>query len=158
MISDSQTIYEAVKRLRRIKPDAFIACDVIAGFPTETEADFETTYHFIESQKLCGLHVFSYSSRPNTRAAAWPQLSPEIIKSRAEKLRALDQKLRADFAASLVGTVQEVFIEEYNTAGVRGVTSNFQQVILDNAPADLHGLVKVKISSVQGTLCKGILQ
>ena len=92
--------------LRARVAGAGVFADVIAGFPTETELDFETTYRFIESQKLCGLHVFSYSPRPGTKAAAWPQLSPEMIKARAEKLRELDKKLRADFAASLVDSIQ----------------------------------------------------
>ena len=80
-----------------------------------------------------------------------------MIKARAEKLRVLDAKLRADFATSLVGSVQEVFIEEHSAQGTHGVTSNFQQVILENAPSDLHGLVQVKITGSQDTLCKGIL-
>ena len=146
-----------ISDLRARVPGASVFADVIAGFPTETDADFETTYRFIESQKLCGLHVFSYSPRPGTKAAAWPQLELGIIKARAEKLRELDKKLRETFAASLVGSVQEVFIEEHNTAGVHGVTSNFQQVVLEKAPADLRGLVQVKIISAQGPLCKGIL-
>ncbi len=146
-----------VADLRARVPGASVFADVIAGFPTETEADFETTYRFIESQKLCGLHVFSYSPRPGTKAATLPQLSSEEIKARAEKLRALDAKLRSDFAASLVGSIQEVFIEEHSAQGMRGVTGNFQQVILENAPADLHGLVQVKITAAQNLLCKGIL-
>ncbi|MBO7238180.1 MAG: MiaB/RimO family radical SAM methylthiotransferase [Elusimicrobiaceae bacterium] len=146
-----------VANLRARVPGAGVFADVIAGFPTETEEDFETTYRFIESQKLCGLHVFSYSPRPGTKAAALPQLPPEIIKARAEKLRALDQKLRADFAASLVDSAQEVFIEEHSTAGVHGVTSNFQQVLLENAPADARGLVRVKITHADGPVCKGAL-
>ncbi len=147
-----------VADLRARVPGASVFADVIAGFPAETEEDFQTTYDFIKSQKLCGLHVFSYSPRPGTKAALLPQLAPEIIKTRAEKLRALDKQLRADFAASLVGTVQEVFIEEYQEQGVRGVTSNFQQVILENAPADLRGLVRVKITAAADGLCQGLLQ
>lgn len=149
---------QKVAALRAQVGGVSVFADVIAGFPTETEADFETTYQFIKSQQLCGLHVFSYSPRPGTRAAAWPQLAPEVIKQRAEKLRALDQQLRADFAASLVGSVQEVFIEEHAAAGIRGVTGNFQQVLIDNAPAALSGLVHVKITRAQGPLCYGILQ
>lgn len=143
--------------LRAQVPGASVFADVIAGFPTETEEDFETTYRFIESQKLCGLHVFSYSLRPGTKAALLPQLSPKVIKARAEKLRVLDAKLRADFATSLVGSMQEVFIEEHSAQGTHGVTSNFQQVILENAPADLRGLVQMKITAVNGSLCTGIL-
>lgn len=132
-----------------------IFADVIAGFPTETEEDFETTYRFIAEQKLCGLHVFSYSPRPLTKAAAWPQHKPEVIKKRSEKLRALDQELRVNFAASLVGTVQEVFVEEYNGAAVKGVTSNFQQVLLENAPKNVRGLVRAKITRCEKTVCYG---
>ena len=142
-----------VANLRVHVPGASVFADVIAGFPTETEADFETTYRFIESQKLCGLHVFSYSPRPGTKAARLPQLTQEVIKARAEKLRELDKKLRADFAASLVGTRQEVFIEEHSGRGVHGVTGNFQQVVIEDAPADCTGLVTVKIVRADGSLC-----
>lgn len=144
-----------VAALRAKVAGVSVFADVIAGFPTETEQDFETTYRFIENQQLCGLHVFSYSPRPGTKAALLPQLPAELIKSRAEKLRELDKRLRTDFAASLIGTEQDVFIEEHSTQGVRGVTGNFQQVIIENAPMDLHGLVRVKIIRAEGGLCKG---
>lgn len=144
-----------VAQLRAQVPGASVFADVIAGFPTETEEDFEAGYRFIESQKLCGLHVFSYSLRPGTKAALLPQLSPAVIKARAEKLRELDKKLRSDFAASLTGTEQEVFVEEYGAQDVRGVTSNFQHVILENAPAGTHGLVRSVITRAEGPVCYG---
>ncbi len=143
--------------LRVQVPGASVFADVIAGFPTETQEDFETTYQFIAQQKLCGLHVFSYSPRPLTKAAQLPQHSSSVIKERAEKLRALDQKLRADFASSLVGTEQEVFVEEHSSKGVRGVTSNFQYVLLENAPEGLHGLVHAHIMRAEGGVCFGVL-
>ncbi len=146
-----------VAALRHAVSGVSVFADVIAGFPTETDEDFETTYRFIESQKLCGLHVFSYSPRPGTKAAAWPQLPAEIIKARAEKLRELDKKLRADFAASLVGTIQEVFIEEHTARGVHGVTANFQQVMIENAPKELHGLKQVCINKAVGNFCMGTI-
>ena len=142
-----------VALLRRKVRNISIFADVIAGFPTETEEDFETTYRFIAEQKLCGLHVFSYSPRPLTKAAVWPQHKPEEIKKRAEKLRALDQQLRAEFAASLVGSQQEVFVEEYNGAVVKGVTSNFQQVLLEKAAENVRGLVRVKVMRAEKGLC-----
>ncbi|MBR3631844.1 MAG: tRNA (N(6)-L-threonylcarbamoyladenosine(37)-C(2))-methylthiotransferase MtaB [Elusimicrobiaceae bacterium] len=148
---------QKVASLRARVPGASVFADVIAGFPTETEADFQITYDFIARQKLCGLHVFSYSPRPGTKAAAWPQLAPEVIKARAEKLRELDKKLRADFAASLVDTTQEVFIEEHSGQGMHGVTSNFQQVFIENASEQLHGLIKVRIHRTEGNLCIGCL-
>ncbi|MBQ7908811.1 MAG: tRNA (N(6)-L-threonylcarbamoyladenosine(37)-C(2))-methylthiotransferase MtaB [Elusimicrobiaceae bacterium] len=144
---------QKVALLRAKVPNIAIFADVIAGFPTETEEDFETTYRFISNQKLCGLHVFSYSPRPLTKAAAWPQHKPEVIKVRAEKLRALDQQLRADFAASLIGTEQEVFVEEYNGSVTKGVTSNFQQVLLEKAPTNMRGLIRAKIIRADKNLC-----
>lgn len=146
-----------VAALRARVAGVSVFADVIAGFPTETEADFEASYRFIESQKLCGLHVFSYSPRPLTKAAALPQLSSEVIKRRAERLRELDKKLRADFASSLAGTEQEVFVEEHGKHGVSGVTSNFQHVIIENAPADLHGLVRVRIARAEGPVCYALV-
>lgn len=144
-----------VAQLRAQVPGASVFADVIAGFPTETQEDFETTCRFIAELKLCGLHVFSYSPRPKTQAAQWPQLPPEEIKRRAEKLRALDKQLREAFAASLAGTEQEVFIEEHGEKGISGVTSNFQHVLLESAPAGLHGLVRVRIARAEGPVCYG---
>ncbi len=143
-----------VADLRAHVPQIGIFADVIAGYPTETETDFETTYHFIKAQKLAGLHVFSYSPRPGTPAAKLLQLLPGEIKRRAEKLRALDKELRAAFAAGLVGTEQEVFIEEKKSGAVHGITSNFQQVLLPQI-TQAHGLVRVKITSAENSVCYG---
>lgn len=144
-----------VADLRKNVPGIGIFADVIAGFPTETKDNFEETVAFIRAQKLAGLHVFSYSPRPGTKAAELPQLPAEEIKRRAEILRALDKELRGNFAASFVGTEQTVFVEEHRNGQTCGLTSNFQQVILENAPKDLHGLVRVKIVRTQDGLCYG---
>lgn len=143
-----------VADLRREVPQIGIFADVIAGYPTESEADFETTFEFIKAQKLAGLHVFSYSPRPGTPAAKLPQLPGEEIKRRADKLRELDKELRGAFASSLVGTEQEVFVEEKKSENVHGITSNFQQVLLPpNSQA--RGLVRVKITRAQDNVCYG---
>ena len=143
-----------VEDLRREVPQIGIFADVIAGYPTETEADFETTYAFIKMQRLAGLHVFSYSPRPGTPAAKLPQLPPEEIKRRADKLRTLDKELRAAFAAGLVGTQQEVFIEEKKGQNVHGISSNFQQVLLPSN-TQVQGLVRVKVVRAQENVCYG---
>ena len=143
-----------VAHLRAQVPQIGIFADVIAGYPTETKQDFETTVAFIKAQKLAGLHVFSYSPRPGTPAAKLPQLSPEEIKRRADKLRALDKELRTAFAESLVGTEQEVFIEEKKSGAVHGITSNFQQVLLPET-TQAHGLVRVKIVRAENNVCYG---
>ncbi len=143
-----------VADLRRAVPHIGIFADVIAGYPTETESDFEKTYQFIKTQQLAGLHVFSYSPRPGTPAAQLPQLPREEIKRRADTLRALDKELRTAFAVSQVGTTAEVFIEEKKNCAAHGITSNFQQVILPQNTS-LHGLVRVKIVRAENNLCYG---
>lgn len=145
---------ERVQDLRAQVPQIGIFADVIAGYPTETQADFEETYQFIKTQKLAGLHVFSYSPRPGTPAARLAQLPGEEIKRRAEQLRALDKELRRAFAVSLVGTQQEVFIEEKKGGAVHGITSNFQQVLLP-ANTRARGLVRVKIVRAENNVCYG---
>ena len=156
---DTAAYETRVNELRARVKNIGIFADVIAGFPTETKEDFEITYQFIKRLKLSGLHVFSYSPRPGTKAAAWEQLAPEEIRRRAEKLRELDKQLRANFAEKLVGTEQEIFVEEHKNGALCGITSNFQNVILENAPKNLHGLVRAKITRADGSLCIGkILQ
>ena len=147
-----------VRDLRASVPQIGIFADVIAGFPTETQENFDETVSFIRAQNLAGLHVFSYSPRPGTKAAELPQLPVDEIKRRAEILRALDKELRERFAASLIGTEQTVFIEEHKEGQTRGITSNFQPVILENAPKELRGLVRVKITRADGALCYGTLK
>ena len=143
-----------VQELRARVPQMGVFADVIAGYPTETEQDFEDTYQFIKKVKLAGLHVFSYSPRPGTPAAALKQLPHEEIKRRSDALRALDKELRAAFAASLVGTEQDVFVEEHKDGRPHGITSNFQPVVLETQ-APVHGLVRVRIIRAEGPLCVG---
>ncbi|MGN0024862.1 MAG: tRNA (N(6)-L-threonylcarbamoyladenosine(37)-C(2))-methylthiotransferase MtaB [Candidatus Avelusimicrobium sp.] len=152
---DTAAYRARVADLRSKVPQIGIFADVIAGYPTETEQDFEDTVRFIREVNLAGLHVFSYSPRPGTKAALLKQLPPQEIKRRAEVLRTLDKELRDAFAASLVGTEQVVFIEEHKGGLPHGITSNFQQVVLEGENLPRRGLVRVKIVRAEGALCYG---
>jgi threonylcarbamoyladenosine tRNA methylthiotransferase MtaB len=93
-----------VEFIRERLPHAAVGADVITGFPGETEEDHSATLSFIESLPFTYLHVFSYSQRPGTKAAALPdQLSGTIIKRRARELRALADKKSTEFRASQIG-------------------------------------------------------
>ncbi len=86
--------------IREFLPDAAIGADVIAGFPGETKGDFADTAAFIERLPFAYLHVFSFSPRPGTAAAALPhQVAPAEIRARARDLRALSVKKAAKFCA-----------------------------------------------------------
>jgi len=145
----------AVRLVRRFLPEATVFSDVIAGFPSETEAEFVETKSFIENMALSGLHVFSFSPRPGTAAAKLKPLSAAVVRDRAERLRALDEKLREAFAKSLVGTVQLVLPED-GTRPFSGLAGNFQRVLLPKTAA--HGdFARVEIESASGGLCQGRL-
>ena len=98
-----------VKLIRELLPHAAIGADVIAGFPGETEAHHEATLRFIDLLPFTYLHVFSYSSRPGTKAVALDsQLSGEIIHRRATELRLLGESKAAAFRASQLGRAHRV--------------------------------------------------
>ncbi|HKM80255.1 MAG TPA: tRNA (N(6)-L-threonylcarbamoyladenosine(37)-C(2))-methylthiotransferase MtaB [Candidatus Acidoferrum sp.] len=107
--------YRAEHYARRIEliherlPYAAIGADVITGFPGETEADHAATLRFIEERPFTYLHVFSYSPRPGTKAAALPHQVPgSVIKGRARELRALAETKSAEFRASQIGRILRV--------------------------------------------------
>jgi len=107
--------YRAEHYARRIEliherlPHAGIGADVIAGFPGESEAEHAATLRFIEQRPFTYLHVFSYSSRPGTRAASLPgHLSGAIVKRRARELRALGETKSTEFRQSQIGRTLRV--------------------------------------------------
>ena len=92
-------------QVRRLRPDTAFGADLIAGFPTETEAMFARSLDLIDECGLTYLHVFPFSPRPGTPAARMPQLSRTVIKDRARRLRergalALNQHLDREIGAT----------------------------------------------------------
>ncbi|MGB8322539.1 MAG: tRNA (N(6)-L-threonylcarbamoyladenosine(37)-C(2))-methylthiotransferase MtaB [Candidatus Acidiferrum sp.] len=157
--------YRAGHYARRIEliqeslPNAAIGADVITGFPGETETDHETTLQFIEERKFTYLHVFSYSSRPGTKAASLPGKVPgHIIKRRARELRALGDTKNATFRdAQISRTLHTLTLHPSEECSARGLTpaltSNYLQVHLPAVlPANLF--VNAKII---GTFAKALL-
>ena len=100
------------ERVRSLRPDVAFGADLIAGFPTETEAMFENSLGLVDAAGLSYLHVFPFSARPNTPAARMPRLQPEIVKSRARRLRDKGASALAARLGGLVGTEQELLVEK----------------------------------------------
>ena len=74
-------------QLRRLRPDVVFGADIIAGFPTETEAMFARSLDLVDDCGLTHLHVFPFSPRPGTPAAKMPQVARAVVKERARRLR-----------------------------------------------------------------------
>jgi threonylcarbamoyladenosine tRNA methylthiotransferase MtaB len=100
------------ERLRAARPDIAFGADLIAGFPTETEAHFAESLALVDEVGLAFLHVFPFSPRPETPAARMPQLDKATIKARAALLRDKGQEALAAYQDSQIGTTQTVLIEK----------------------------------------------
>jgi threonylcarbamoyladenosine tRNA methylthiotransferase MtaB len=127
---------QLAERLRAIRPDIALGADIIAGFPTETEAHFENSVRLVEECGLSFLHVFPYSPRPGTPAAKMPQVAKPQIKERAARLRAAGEAALERHFARHVGEVRHALIER----GLAARLSDFTPVRLD-APAGEGGQV-----------------
>lgn len=127
----SEHYAEHARLIRRVLPDAAIGADVIAGFPGETEKDHQTTLEFIESEPLDYLHVFSFSERPGTTAAALAQhVSERDVQRRAKELRNLGGKKQAAFRGAQTRRILRVLTLEPKPADrernlTRAISSNY---------------------------------
>jgi len=106
-----QHAIEFCAQVKRLRPDIALGADIIAGFPTETEAMFERSLELVDECDLTFLHVFPYSSRPLTPAARMPQVVGGAIKERAKRLRAAGEAALRKRLAREVGTTRKVLIE-----------------------------------------------
>ena len=132
--------------IRSKLPAASISCDIIAGFPGETDKEFAQSLALCERVGFSRMHVFRYSARPGTPAAESPhQVAPEVMAERASMLRAAGERCAQADAASRVGTCESAVLEYGN----RGTLGSFHRVIVDDAPLDRAGtLVRVAIDSM----------
>jgi len=122
---------ELVARLKALRPEIAIGADLIAGFPTEDEAMFANTLALIGDCAIAFAHIFPYSPRAGTPAARMPQLSREIVKGRAARLRDKAARAKAAWLEEQIGTVTEVLVE---LDGVGGHAANFARVSLIPSP------------------------
>ena len=143
---------DLVQRLKHARPEFAFGGDLIAGFPTETEAMHTNSLAAIEACDLVFAHVFPYSPRPLTAAARMPQVSGDIARRRAGELRGAAQRRADAWRATLVGSHQDVLVER---SGLAGHAPNFATVSLGEV--QLPGtIVRTKIVDVAGDRLIGV--
>lgn len=140
--------------IKSIFPNAGITTDVIVGFPTETEDNFDETVKLCRRVGFCDMHVFPYSVRPGTVAAKLPQVSKEVSLDRARRLRLLADELRNDFLLSQRGKTEEVYIEEKIDGLGVGYTANYIKVYVNAIEGEM---IKCKITEPYKDGVKGEL-
>lgn len=141
---------ELAARLRDLRPDMALGADLIAGFPTETEAAFENSLRLIEECNIAFLHAFPYSPRPGTPAARMPQLEKNMIKDRAARLRAAGQTALVKHLESHIGDEKEVLVERDQM----GRLADFTPVLLDHDSAEAGRPIRARIIGHDNTRLK----
>ncbi len=132
---------------KKLRPEMTFGADIIAGFPTETDAHFENSLKLVTDCDLTWLHVFPYSKREGTPAAKIPnQVNGNVIKARAAQLRAAGDAQVARHLAAQVGQTHSVLMENPNM----GRTEQFTEVTFD-APQTEGAIVTAAIRAIQGT-------
>ena len=130
---------------RALRPDMTFGADIIAGFPTETEAMFENSMKLVEECDLTWLHVFPYSARPGTPAARMPAVNGAAIKTRAARLRAAGERQVQRHLEAQVGRTHDVLMENPHM----GRTAQFTEVSF--AASQVEGdIVRTEITGISG--------
>lgn len=130
---------------RRLRPDLVFGADIIAGFPTETEAMFDQSLRLVEDCGLTFLHVFPFSPRPGTPAARMPQVNGAAIKARAARLRDAGRLALQRHLAAQVGQLHSILLESPRM----GRTGQFTEVDFTTDQPEGQ-IIAARIAGVQG--------
>jgi threonylcarbamoyladenosine tRNA methylthiotransferase MtaB len=124
--------------VRRLRPDIVLGADLIAGFPTETEAQFARSLDLVAECGLTHLHVFPYSPRPGTPAARMPPVAPDVIRARATRLREAGAGALRRHLDAQVGRRLTVLAERGGVG--RSVDFTAVRLAADEAPGTFHSI------------------
>ena len=151
-----------IDRLAAAFPMLGLGADVLVGFPGETEEDFAATMALVEALPFTYLHVFPYSARRGTDAAARPGgLDATTLTRRSAAMRALGQAKAAAFRRSLDGGVEDVLVLERRARGTGelvGLTGHYAEVRFAGPEALLRRLARVRIIDAAGPALRGRLE
>ncbi len=140
----TEEYFNKVQLIREYFPNAGITTDVIVGFPTETEEEFNNSLEFVKKVEFSDVHAFPFSPRSGTNAFEMKDLSPEIKKERLNKLLKVKGELKEKFAKKMNGQVLEMLTEEVKDGYLEGYSENYLRLYLkDEIPNSK--MIKVKV-------------
>jgi len=137
-----------INKIHTALPHAAIGCDVLGGFPGETDEQAENTYNLIHELPISYLHVFPYSKRRGTLAASYADHLPGQVKTaRVKRLRELDKQLRQQFYQSQIGTTVSVLVERQNKKSklLQGFSENYLPLHFPGSTKLIHQVVPVYV-------------
>ena len=145
---DSPRYYESVRLLKAYFDGVAVTTDLIVGFPEETEEEFLETLAFIRRCGFAQMHIFPYSVRPGTKAAAMRQLTGAVKEKRAARAAVVAEEMHRDYLQSCVGKVFPVLFEQEKEGRFAGHAPNYMEVLA--LGEGLHNVVRnVEITAVE---------
>lgn len=151
----AQDYENLANKLRETFPESTITTDVLVGFPTETEEDFNTTVDFVKRIAFEKVHVFPYSVREGTRAAKMEQLTKVVKEERAAKLSYITDKIREEFLKKQIGKTVEVIFETEKDGYCEGYTKNYTPVRVFSESKCKGKILSVEITESEKDYCIG---
>ena len=153
---DTARFYESVTLLRQHFDHVAVTTDLITGFPGETEEEFSQTLAFIEKCGFAAMHIFPYSIRPGTKAAAMPQLTAAVKEERAARAAQVARRMHQAYLAGCVGKTYPVLFEQEKDGLYTGHAPNYMEVAVQGQA--LHNQVReVTITACNGETLLGEL-
>lgn len=151
-------VLETIEKIRKKMKDVSFTCDVIVGFPGETEEEFLNTYEMAKKIGFYEMHVFKYSKRKWTRAATMEnQVDGKTAIKRSEKLIELASKNKKEYMEKFLNRKMNLIFESYKDGYLYGFTSNYIKVKVKGDKALWGTLTKVELCSIEGDLILGKL-
>ncbi|MBQ7599780.1 MAG: tRNA (N(6)-L-threonylcarbamoyladenosine(37)-C(2))-methylthiotransferase MtaB [Clostridia bacterium] len=157
----AESVLDAIERLRSAIPDVTLSADIIAGFPGETDEDFEETLEFIQKAKFLHLHIFPYSNRKGTEASLMKdQVPEEIRKHRARILGGKGAEIKKEILSDYVdkhpkGIPVYVLLEKNLLKDSKGHSEHFVEIKIRDLNAPVGTVIPVYLESTDGKYCYG---
>ncbi len=156
----AETVLTAIRRMKDARPDATFSADVIVGFPGESEEQYEETEAFCRAARFLHLHIFPYSKREGTEAAAMEHQVPEAVKhERAARLEAVGAGIRRELLADYVDLHRDspvmLLVEKCVGGMCSGHSEHFVELKRIPGKAGIGEIVPVLVDATDGVICTG---
>ena len=152
--------FEKVALLREIVPNVSLGTDIIVGFPTETDAQFEETYEAMKKIRFSLAFIFAYSPRKGTPAKRWKDDVPESVKEeRLQRLLDLQNQITNAELQQMLGQSFEVLVERFNKDGrlLKGRTRCWKKIIFEGPESCIGTLQQIRVHSFSHQTMLGTL-
>lgn len=147
---DTEKYMYIVDKVKKIRPDISLSTDIIVGYPTETEEDFEKTLDIVKKVRYDSAFTFIFSPRPNTPAAKLKEIDENIVKDRFNRLTDLMNSIQLENHEGTIGNRYEILVESYNEREhtLEGRNPYGRLVVFDGERADIGKIVEVEIEKI----------